>query len=98
MLSMHFTTKLLWLWVVICLFKLTGLHEEKDVNFCFLQRGKEMVFLHSLRLNSRFMRCVRKLLFSLFETVLEILDWPVAVEQHLGTSDPLASATRPHSV
>lgn len=36
-------TKLLWFWVVICLFKLTWLHEEKDVNFGILQRGKEMV-------------------------------------------------------
>lgn len=44
MLSMHFTTtRLLQLWVVICPIKLTWLHEEKDVHFCFLQRGKGVV-------------------------------------------------------
>ena len=38
-----FVTRLLQLWVVICPIKLTWLHEEKDVHFCFLQRGKGVV-------------------------------------------------------
>lgn len=67
------TKLLLWLWVVICLTKLTWLHEERRCEFLFPLNGKGMVLWTHLESWS----------FSLWDGVLGIWGWPVAVEQDL---------------